>query len=104
MPAICIPILTIDLCCPVMSTHVFSCPVSFVPSQLENKLKEKVDEEHIDKITFTDQLDRFHGVVSNCIHLWVQSVMSPCEGALNAMVKVNPTLHRLCISLQIILQ
>ena len=59
-------------------------------SQLENKLKEKVDEEHIDKITFTDQLDRFHGVVSNCIHLWVQSVMSPCEGALNAMVKVSP--------------
>lgn len=85
-----------------MSPHVFPCPsVSSMPSQLENKLKEKVDEEHIDKITFTDQLDRLHGVVSNCIHLWVQSVMSPCEGALNAMVKVSPAWLGLCISLDI---
>lgn len=74
------------LSCPLM--YVLSC--TFVYYQLENKLKEKVDEEHVDKINFTDQLDRFHGVVSNCIHLWVQSVMSPCEGALNSMVKVSP--------------
>ena len=79
-----------------MISHTVSCPLmssNGIPShvtQLENKLKEKVDEEHIDKINFTDQLDRFHGVVSNCIHLWVQSVMSPCEAALNAMVKVSP--------------
>ena len=76
-----------------MSILAFSCPsVPFMPSQLEKKVTENLDEEHIDKITFTDQVDRFHGVVSNCIHLWVQSVMSPCEGALNAMVKVNPAL------------
>jgi hypothetical protein len=57
--------------------------------QLESKLKEKIDEELIPKVTFNAQLDRLHGVISNCIHLWVQSVMTPCQAALTAMTKTS---------------
>ncbi|KAK6192338.1 hypothetical protein SNE40_003822 [Patella caerulea] len=56
--------------------------------QLEEKLKEKVDESLVKNIDLGNQLDIFHNVISNCIHLLVQDLETACEPALSAMTKM----------------
>jgi len=56
--------------------------------QLEEKLKEKVDKELVDKIDLSAEQDVFHNVISNCIQLLVQDLEGACEPALTAMTKM----------------
>lgn len=57
--------------------------------QLEEKLKEKIDPSLVDQISLSGEIDVFHGVISNCIHLLVQDLETACEPAMTAMNKVN---------------
>lgn len=56
--------------------------------QLEEKLKEKVDRDLVDKIDLRAEQDIFHNVISNCIQLLVQDLDCACDPALSAMTKL----------------
>jgi hypothetical protein len=55
--------------------------------QLEEKLREKVDTELVDKIDLRAEQDIFHGIISSCIQLLVQDLEMTCEPSLIAMTK-----------------
>ncbi|RDD44739.1 Vacuolar protein sorting-associated protein 53-like protein [Trichoplax sp. H2] len=57
--------------------------------QLENKLKEKIDQTLAEKIDFSSEQDVFHNIISNCIQLLVQDLDNACDPALNAMIKMH---------------
>lgn len=57
--------------------------------QLEDKLKEKVHSNYVDKIDLGDEKDVFHRIISNCIQLLVQDIEVGCDTALNMMLKIQ---------------
>lgn len=58
-------------------------------TQLEEKLKEKIDEGFVNKIDMSEEKDVFHRVISQCIQLLVQDVENICDSALVVMSKVR---------------
>ncbi|XP_038059447.1 vacuolar protein sorting-associated protein 53 homolog isoform X1 [Patiria miniata] len=74
------------LVCSILCTAEYCLDTT---SQLEEKLKQKVDPTLLDKIKLNSEMDVFHGVIANCIQLLVQDLESACDPALTAMNKVN---------------
>lgn len=73
------------VCC-VLTTAEYCLETT---QQLEQKLKEKVDSNLVNKIDLSNEQDVFHNVISSCIQLLVQDLELACEPALTAMVKTN---------------
>ncbi|KAL1457860.1 hypothetical protein WDU94_008049 [Cyamophila willieti] len=73
------------ICC-VLTTAEYCLETT---QQLEQKLKEKVDPNLMNKIDLSNEQDVFHNVISSCIQLLVQDLELACEPALTAMVKTN---------------
>jgi vacuolar protein sorting-associated protein 53 len=63
-------------------------------TQLEEKLKEKIDEGFVEKIDLSEEKDVFHRVISQCIQLLVQDIENLCESALVVMAKVSFTIFQ----------
>eukprot|EP00111_Clytia_hemisphaerica_P017186 TCONS_00050876-protein len=57
--------------------------------QLQDKLKEKVNPDLVEKIDLNNEQDLLHSVISNSIQLLVQDLENACEPALTTMVKVH---------------
>ncbi|ESO10106.1 hypothetical protein HELRODRAFT_72764 [Helobdella robusta] len=57
--------------------------------QLEDKLKEKVNADLVDRIDLHAEQNLFHGVITSCIQLLVQDLEGACDPALTAMSKVS---------------
>lgn len=74
----------IKLCC-ILTTAEYCLETV---QQLEDKLKEKVEEAFTEKIDLGDEKDIFHRIISNCIQLLVTDMESGCEPALIVMSKV----------------
>ena len=55
--------------------------------QLEKKIQEKIDSKFLDKINMNNELDIFHGIVSNCLQLLSHSLENQCEQPLLIMNK-----------------
>lgn len=75
----------VRLCC-VLSTSEYCLDTV---QQLEDKLKEKIEETFGDRIDLSDEKDVFHRIISNCIQLLVQDMENGCEPALIVMSKVQ---------------
>ena len=56
--------------------------------QLEEKMKQKAENNLADQINFSSELDMFHSVTGNCVGLLVQELDFACEQGLSNMVKV----------------
>ncbi|KAI7874765.1 hypothetical protein K492DRAFT_168869 [Lichtheimia hyalospora FSU 10163] len=67
---------TADYCC--MTT-----------SQLEDKLKETIDDEFRDKVDLQDSRESFMGAVSSCIDSAVQVLQRSCDNHLQQMIKLS---------------
>jgi len=57
--------------------------------QLEEKMKQKVEQGLEDQISFNGELDMFHSVTGNCVGLLVQELECGCEQGLASMVRVS---------------
>lgn len=57
--------------------------------KLEQKMKQKVDTDIADKISFSSEVELLQGVTSNCVGLLVTELESSCDQSLAAMVKLN---------------
>jgi hypothetical protein len=57
-------------------------------SQLETKLKEKIDSSLVEKVDFSQEQERFHSLISSCTQLLVQDMENACTVAFTAMVKM----------------
>lgn len=75
----------IRLCC-ILTTAEYCLETV---EQLEDKLKEKVSAEYMDKIDLSEEKNIFHRIISNCTHLLVQEMENGCEPALIVMSKVK---------------
>jgi len=58
-------------------------------TQLEDKMKQKVDVGLADQISFSSEIDLFHSVTGNCVGLLVQELEFACDSGLTSMIKVN---------------
>lgn len=58
-------------------------------SQLEEKLKQKVDMLKEDEVDLNEEQDSFHKVISNAIQLLVRALETQCDAALTAMTKTK---------------
>lgn len=58
-------------------------------TQLEEKLKEKILPEFVDRVDFGAEQKCFTGVIANCIHTLVQDFNNACEPPLIAMSKIQ---------------
>ena len=56
--------------------------------QLEEKLKEKVDPDFVNRISFAGEQNIYIGVITSCIQLLVQELEVACEPPLSQMVKI----------------
>ncbi|XP_065054602.1 vacuolar protein sorting-associated protein 53 homolog [Rhopilema esculentum] len=74
------------LTCCILTTAEYCLETT---EQLQEKLKEKIDAEFVEKINFGAETDVFHGVISNSTQLLVQDLENACEPALTAMIKVH---------------
>lgn len=72
--------------CSILSTAEYCLETT---QQLEEKLKEKVHPNLVDKINMSQEQDLFHNVIFNCIQLLVQDLEMSCEPALIAMSKMQ---------------
>lgn len=79
----------IKMCC-ILATAEYCLETV---QQLEDKLKEKIDEPYVEKVDLSDEKDMFHRILSNCIHLLVQDMENGCEQALIVMSKVRKHLN-----------
>lgn len=75
----------IRLCC-ILTTAEYCLETV---EQLEDKLKEKISIEYVDKIDLSEEKNIFHRIISNCTHLLVQEMENGCEPALIVMSKVK---------------
>lgn len=75
----------VRLCC-ILTTAEYCLETV---EQLEDKLKEKVSPEYVDKIDLSEEKNIFHRIISNCTHLLVQEMENGCEPALIVMSKVT---------------
>ena len=57
--------------------------------QLELKLKEKVDPDFVNRISFNGEQNIYIGVITSCVQLLVQELESACEPHLSQMVKMS---------------
>lgn len=57
--------------------------------QLEEKLKEKIDQSYVENIDLSDEKDVFHRVISHCIQLLVQDIENLCDSSLVVMTKMQ---------------
>ena len=57
--------------------------------QLEDKMKQKVDPDIAEKISFTSEVELLQSVTNNCVGLLVRELDCCCDTALNTMVKLN---------------
>ena len=57
-------------------------------SQLEEKLKQKVDPSLAEQVTFAAELEMFHSVTAQCVGLLVRELEAACDPGLQAMVRV----------------
>ncbi|KAH9417485.1 Vacuolar protein sorting-associated protein 53 [Dermatophagoides pteronyssinus] len=57
--------------------------------QLEKKIQEKIDSKFLDKINMNNELDIFHGIVSNCLQLLSHSLENQCEQPLLIMIRTQ---------------
>ncbi|XP_071945841.1 vacuolar protein sorting-associated protein 53 homolog [Antedon mediterranea] len=74
------------LVCSILCTAEYCLETT---QQLEGKLREKINTDLRNKVDLTNEVDLFHNVIANCIHLLVQDLEALCEPALTAMNKVN---------------
>ncbi|XP_061775206.1 vacuolar protein sorting-associated protein 53 homolog isoform X1 [Nerophis ophidion] len=76
-----------ELCliCSILSTAEYCLATT---QQLEEKLKEKVDNVLMERINLTGEMDTFSTVISNSIQLLVQDLDAACDPALTAMSKM----------------
>uniref|UniRef100_A0A4W3IF78 VPS53 subunit of GARP complex n=1 Tax=Callorhinchus milii TaxID=7868 RepID=A0A4W3IF78_CALMI len=76
-----------ELCliCSILSTAEYCLATT---QQLEEKLKEKVDVNLVERINLTGEMDTFSTVISNSIQLLVQDLDAACDPALTAMSKM----------------
>uniref|UniRef100_A0A1B0DEF8 Vacuolar protein sorting-associated protein 53 homolog n=1 Tax=Phlebotomus papatasi TaxID=29031 RepID=A0A1B0DEF8_PHLPP len=75
----------ITICC-ILTTAEYCLETV---QQLEDKLKEKVDQSFMDKIDLGEEKDVYHRIISNCIQFLVQDLETGCEPALIVMSKVQ---------------
>ncbi|XP_055372308.1 vacuolar protein sorting-associated protein 53 homolog [Condylostylus longicornis] len=75
----------IRICC-VLTTSEYCLETV---QQLEDKLKEKIDNFYIDKIDLSEEQDIYHRIISTCIQLMVQDLENGCEPALTIMSKIQ---------------
>ncbi|XP_074869638.1 vacuolar protein sorting-associated protein 53 homolog isoform X3 [Carettochelys insculpta] len=77
-----------ELCliCSILSTAEYCLATT---QQLEEKLKEKVDANLMERINLTGEMDTFSIVISNSIQLLVQDLDGACDPALTAMSKMQ---------------
>uniref|UniRef100_A0A8C4R3U2 Vacuolar protein sorting-associated protein 53 homolog n=1 Tax=Eptatretus burgeri TaxID=7764 RepID=A0A8C4R3U2_EPTBU len=73
------------LICGTLSTAEYCLATT---QQLEEKLKEKVDDNLMEQINLAAEMDMFGMVISSCIQLLVQDLDSACDPALTAMTKM----------------
>ena len=57
--------------------------------QLEQKMKQKVDSDIADKISFSSEVELLQGVTTNCVGLLVTELESSCDQSLSSMVRLN---------------
>jgi hypothetical protein len=73
------------------TTCVLLCTADYcldTTSQLETKLKEKIDSSLVGKVDFSQEQENFHSLISSCTQLLVQDMENACTVAFSAMVKV----------------
>ncbi|XP_039177172.1 vacuolar protein sorting-associated protein 53 homolog isoform X2 [Crotalus tigris] len=77
-----------ELCliCSILSTAEYCLATT---QQLEEKLKEKVDDSLVERITLMGEMDTFSTVISSSIQLLVQDLDGACDPALTAMSKMQ---------------
>ena len=65
--------------------------ISFIETteQLELKLKEKVDPDFVNRISFNGEQNIYIGVITSCVQLLVQELESACEPHLSQMIKMS---------------
>merc|ERR1712142_1459160 len=74
----------IRICC-ILCTAEYCLETS---QQLEEKLKEKVMPQFVDRINMSGELDLFHNVLSTCIQFLVADLDNAIEAPLTAMAKL----------------
>jgi vacuolar protein sorting-associated protein 53 len=74
------------LVCKILTTSEYCLETV---SQLEEKLKEKIDTSYAENIELGEEKDIFHRVISHCIQLLVQDVENLCESSLTVMTKMQ---------------
>ncbi|CAO1310400.1 unnamed protein product [Diamesa tonsa] len=74
------------LICKILTTSEYCLETV---QQLEEKLKEKIDVQFIDKVDLSEEMDQFHRVISHCIQILVQDIENLCDSALVVMTKVQ---------------
>ena len=57
--------------------------------QLQDKMKQKVEANLVDKITFSGEVELLQSVTTNCVSLLVQELEAGCQQAMLTMTKVN---------------
>ncbi|KAM3854779.1 LOW QUALITY PROTEIN: vacuolar protein sorting-associated protein 53 homolog [Vipera latastei] len=77
-----------ELCliCSILSTAEYCLATT---QQLEEKLKEKVDDSLVERISLMGEMDTFSTVISSSIQLLVQDLDGACDPALTAMSKMQ---------------
>ncbi|KIJ68088.1 hypothetical protein HYDPIDRAFT_173763 [Hydnomerulius pinastri MD-312] len=58
-------------------------------SELEEKIKEKVNDKFKEKVTLQSERDVFMSVISAAINVQLQELESACDGAFNTMSRIN---------------
>jgi len=58
-------------------------------TQLEDKMKQKVEASLAEQISFSGELDMFHSVTGNCVGLLVQELDCACDQGLASMARVS---------------
>ena len=56
---------------------------------MELKLKEKVDPDFVNRISFNGEQNIYIGVITSCVQLLVQELENACEPHLSQMVKMS---------------
>ena len=75
---ICSCLVTVEYC--LDTTH-----------QLQDKMKTKVDQDMVDKINFSSELELLQSVTTNCVGLLVRELEAACDAALGYSIKLSFT-------------
>ena len=59
-------------------------------NQLQDKMKTKVDQDMVDKINFSSELELLQSVTTNCVGLLVRELEAACDTALgNILIMIS---------------